>query len=424
MTNPPSSRQQIHARFAEHVSSGKAAFFAENGIDFIIGRRKGVYVWDIDGRRLFDAHCNGGVFNFGHRHPRLLAALRRALDDGLDIGNHHLVSEMRGRLGERLAALAPGDLQRVVFGVSGGEAIDLAIKLARGYTGRAKIISAIGGYHGHTGLALAAGEAMYREPFGPRPGGFVQVPFGDLDALATELDDDTAAVVFETIPATLGMVVPPPDFYAGVRALCDRRGALMIADEVQTGLGRCGAMWGIETYGVVPDLLVTGKGLSGGLYPLTATLYREHLNPFLHANPFIHVSTFGGSELGCAVTLELLDMVSEPGFLEHVRAMADLFGAGLADIQARHPILVEVRQRGLMMGIKLASPRLGPALSQLGINSGLLAVYANHDPAVLQLLPPLVVTADEARVVLALLEALLSELEARLGAASGSPAPA
>lgn len=413
--NTLEARDVIRTRFADHVSSGKAAFFAQAGIDFIIGRREGCYVWDLDGRRLFNAHCNGGVFNLGHRHPRLVAALHQALEAGLDIGNHHLVSDLRGRLGERLAAMTSGGLRRVVFGVSGGEAIDLALKLARGHTGRTKIISALGGYHGHTGLALAAGDALYREPFGPRPAGFVQVPFDDLDALAAAMDDETAAVIFETIPATLGIAVPSPDFYAGVRALCDRWGAVMISDEVQTGLGRCGAMWGIETYQVTPDILVTGKGLSGGLYPITATLYREHLNPFLHANPFIHVSTFGGSELGCAVTLALLDMVSEPGFLAHVQAMAALFASGLAELQARHGLVTEVRQRGLMMGLKLADPRLGPALSQLGFRRGLLAVYANHDPAVLQLLPPLIVQADEVNAVLTVLDGMLSELAGLVG---------
>jgi acetylornithine/succinyldiaminopimelate/putrescine aminotransferase len=403
----------ITQRFARHVSSGKVAFYEQAGIDFVLGRRDGIYVWDLDGQRLINAHCNGGVFNLGHRHPRIVAALRAALDEGLDIGNHHLVSEMRARLAERLAALSRGDLKRVVFGVSGGEAIDLAIKLARGHTRRAKVVSAVGGYHGHTGLALAAGDELYRAPFGPTAPGFAQVPFGDLDALAAEMDEDTAAVIFETIPATLGIAIPPEDFYAGVRGLCDQHGALMIADEVQTGLGRCGAAWGIDTYGVVPDIVVTGKGLSGGLYPMSATLYREHLNPILHANPFIHVSTFGGSELGCAVSLAVLDLLAEPGFLEHVRAVAEIFRSGFAALQARHPIVAETRQRGLMMGLKLASPRLGPAMSQLGFRRGLLAIYANHDPAVLQVLPPLIITPEQAQELLSLLDGMLSELEAQ-----------
>jgi acetylornithine/succinyldiaminopimelate/putrescine aminotransferase len=175
-------KARIIERFARHVSSGKAEFFTQAGIDFVFGKREGVYVWDVDGRRLVDCHCNGGVFNLGHRNARVIAALRNALDD-LDIGNHHLISEARARLAERLAALCPGDLKRVVFGVGGGEAVDMAIKLARAHTRRPNVLSAAGGYHGHTGLALAAGEAQYRQPFEPLAPGFVQVPFGDLEAL-------------------------------------------------------------------------------------------------------------------------------------------------------------------------------------------------------------------------------------------------
>jgi acetylornithine/succinyldiaminopimelate/putrescine aminotransferase len=402
------SKTAIIDRFAQHVSSGKAEFFAAAGIDFVMGRREGVYIWDVDGKRLVDCHGNGGVFNLGHRHPRVIDALRRALDE-LDIGNHHLLSEMRGRLAERLAELCPGDLNRVVFGVGGGEAIDLALKLARGHTGRPTVISVIGGYHGHTGLALAAGDELYSRPFEPLAPGFRRVPFGDLEALSAAMGPDTAAVLLETIPATLGIALPPEGYLAGVRALCDRHGAVMVADEVQTGLGRCGALWGIDTYGVVPDVLVTAKGLSGGIYPLAATVYREHLDPFLRRNPFIHVSTFGGSEVGCAVALEVLDILEEPGFLEHVRAMAGLFASGLSRLRERYPnLLVEVRQRGLMMGLKLAGPALGPLMTVVGFRLGLLTIYANHDPSVSQLLPPLIIQEEEAEEVLALLDRMLA----------------
>ncbi len=409
------AREQIVQRFARHVSSGKAEFFAQAGVDFIFGRREGVYVWDIDGRRrLIDCHCNGGVYNLGHRHPRIIAALEQALRE-LDIGNHHLISEHRALLGEKLAALSPGDLNRVVFGVGGGEAIDLAIKLARAHTGRPKVISARGGYHGHTGFALAAGEDDFSQPFAPLPPGFSRVPFGDLDALAAVMDGDVAAVLFETIPATLGMPLPPEDYYAGVRSLCDRHGAVMIADEVQTGVGRCGAVWGIETYGVVPDIIVAAKGLSGGLYPMSATIYRDHLNPFFHENPFIHVSTCGGAEVGCHVTLEVLRILEEPGFLAHVHEMADLFRAGLARLQARHPqILVEVRQRGLMMGLKMMSEACGPLMTVAGFHHGILTIYAHNDQSVSQLLPPLIIQEEEAQQVLEALDRMLSWLEGML----------
>jgi len=247
-------KESVIDQFSTHVSSGKAEFFKQAGIDFVTGKREGIYIYDQDGKKLINCHCNGGVFNLGHRNPRVIAALQRALAE-LDIGNHHLMSEPRTLLAKRLADISPGDLNWVIFGVSGGEAIDMAIKLARAHTGRAKVISALGGYHGHTGLALAAGDEKYRKPFEPLSPGFVQVPFGDLKALASAMDDGTAAVIFETIPATLGITIPPDDFFSGVRRLCDQFGAVMIQDEVQTGLGRCGAVWGIDTYDVIPDIL-------------------------------------------------------------------------------------------------------------------------------------------------------------------------
>jgi acetylornithine/succinyldiaminopimelate/putrescine aminotransferase len=261
------------AWFHDHVSSGKVDFFTQYGMDFVPGRREGVYLWDVQNEvRLINCHCNGGVFNLGHRHPVVVETLKSALDE-LDIGNHHLVSEQRAALGRRLAELAPGDLPYTVFAVGGGEAIDFALKLARAHTGRPGVISARGGYHGHTGLALAAGDRQYREPFGPMPPGFVQVAFGDIEAVAAQMGDDTAAFILETIPATLGMPIASPEYFGELRALCNRHGALLIIDEVQSGLGRTGRIWAIEHWAdpaasgsmVEPDILVTGKGLSGGI---------------------------------------------------------------------------------------------------------------------------------------------------------------
>jgi len=404
-------KEVVIEKFSQYVSSGKAAFFTQAGIDFVTGDRQGIYIYDQAGKKLINCHCNGGVFNLGHRNPRVIAALEQALTE-LDIGNHHLMSEPRAILAERLAAISPGDINRVIFGVSGGEAIDMAIKLARAHTGRAKVISAQGGYHGHTGLALAAGDEQYRKPFGPLSPGFIQVPFGDLVSLEAALDDDTAAVIFETIPATLGITIPPEDFFAGVRRLCDKYGVVMIQDEVQTGLGRCGAVWGIDTYNVTPDIIVTGKGLSGGIYPITATLYREHLNPFMHANPFIHISTFGGAEVGCYTALEVLNILEEPGFLAHVHQMALIFEQGFAKLCQQHPgILLGARQRGLMMGLKLADPRFGPLFTRIGFDAGLLVIYANNDPSAVQILPPLIIEQPEAMQVLGILDGMLTTLE-------------
>ncbi len=410
-------KERVVERFARHVSSGKARFFQQAGIDFVIGRREGIYVWDLEGNRLVNCHCNGGVFNLGHRHPRVVQALKRALDE-LDIGNHHLISEHRALLAERLARICPGDLNRVIFGVGGGEAVDTAIKLARAHTGRPGIVSAVGGYHGHTGFALAAGEPKYSDPFRPLAPGFYRIPFGDLDALREIMGEDIAGVLLETIPATLGIVVPPEDYFPGVRELCDRYGAVMIIDEVQTGLGRCGRAWGIETFGVVPDILITAKGLSGGVYPISATVYRDDLNPFFDHNPFIHVSTFGGAEVGCHVALEVLDILEEEGFLEHVRRIAEIFREGFRELREGHPeLLIETRQRGLMMGLKMVNEACGPLMTLAGFRHGVLTIYANNDTSVSQILPPLIIGKREAETVLESLDRMLAEVEAVLSGA-------
>jgi len=412
----PEKKTAIIDRFRRHVSSGKADFFESVGIDFVFGRREGAFVWDaVSGKRLINCHCNGGVFNLGHRHPDVVTALRDSLSSG-DIGNHHLISENRALLAEQLAGLLPGDLTYTVFGVGGGEAIDLALKLVRGVTGRQTIISAGGGYHGHTGMALATGDAQYRDPFGPNPPGFVQVPFNDPEALAAAMDNTTAAVIFETVPATYGTPVPAPNFYSYVRRLCDENGALMIIDEVQTGLGRTGRFWGIEHYDTVPDILVVGKGLSGGIYPMAATCFGAGLDSFFKDKPFVHISTFGGAEVGCPVAMRVLEISSRPEFLDGVNRLAGIFKAGFERLQPKHPeILVGLRQLGLMMGIEMVNETCGPVLSKTLYDNGILSVYANNNTAVSQLLPPLIIEPELAREILERVDAGLAAAKQLLG---------
>jgi putrescine aminotransferase len=414
----PLTKAQTLDLFRRHVSSGKVAFFEAAGIDFVLGRRDGAYLWDLAGdTRLIDCHCNGGVFNLGHRHPEIVATLMSSMTE-LDIGNHHLISAQRAALAQRLAQLAPGELSYTVFGVGGGEAIDLAIKLARGYTGRTNIISAKGGYHGHTGLALAAGDAQYRAPFGPPAPGFFQVPFNAIAALEKAVDGNTAAVLMETVPATFGILVPDTNYFRYVRELCDRHGALLIIDEVQSGLGRTGRLWGIEHFGVAPDVMVIGKGLSGGLFPITATCFRPELETVFQRAPFIHISTFGGAEVGCPVALKVLELSSDPAFLRRVGEIARLFQTGFRSLRAAHPaVLVGLRQLGLMMGIELVHPQLGPLFTKAAFDHGLLAIYANNDPRVVQLLPPLIVDRALADEILDRVDQALGTLERIAGGA-------
>ena len=387
---PYVSVEETMAAFARHLSSGKVALYRSLGLELVMGRREGIRFWDAySGRSWINCHCNGGVFNLGHRHPRVVAALRAALDE-LDIGNHHLISGFRAALASRLSATTGGRLPGVVFAPGGGEVVDIAIKTARGATGRQRVVSARGGYHGHTGLALAAGDPEYRDPFGPNLPGFVQVPFGDLDALAAVVDHDTAAVLLEPIPATLGMPLPPPGYLESVRALCREWGAKLVLDEVQTGLGRTGRMWCAHWDGVVPDALVTGKGLGGGLYPMAAVLLSDELHEVFHRHPFVHIATFGGAELGCVPALAVLDIIEEDGFLERVRELSGRFGDGFTGLP------FELRRRGLMMGFVFQDQGAAMASAAALFETGVFVVWANNDRRVLQFLPPLMLSDDEA----------------------------
>ena len=393
---PSDLKKDVIDLFGRHVSSGKAAFFRKYGMDFVMGQREGPYLWDIDGnKRLLNLHCNGGVFNLGHRNKELIDLLGETLKQ-VDIGNHHLMSRERAYLAAEIAELMPSDLDYTVFGVGGGEAIDLAFKVARAYTGRTKIISAVGGYHGHTGLALAAGDEKYRKPFGPQAPGFLQIPFGDSRALEAAADRETAAVILETIPATSGIIIPPEGYLRSVRECCSREGIVLILDEVQTGLGRTGKLWAFEHFDVEPDIVVLGKGLSGGLAPISATVLRRPLESVFHDDPFIHISTFGGSEAGCPVARRVLEISSTPEFLSNINQLSDQFQAGIQVLKKKHGRFVRgLRRLGLMMGLELIDKSSGPLLTKTAYDHDLLMVYANNDPSVCQLLPPLTIRPEQ-----------------------------
>lgn len=406
------TRQEV-LRLAEmYVCPDRVRTLTGFHADLVIGRRKGYRIWDLDGRELLDLHLNGGTFNLGHRHPALVEELRAALDR-LDIGNHHFPSVERSLLAERLVALTPG-MRYAVFGSGGGEAVDLALKSARRATGRSRVVSATGAYHGHTGLALAAGDERAAEAFRSTgaPGEFTHVPFNDAAALETACAaGDVAALILETVPATVGFVAPEPDYLAQAEAVCRRYGTALVLDEVQTGLGRTGPLWAFERYGVQPDAVVTAKGLSGGLYPISATLLDEWLGAWLEEDGWGHVSTFGGAELGCPVARRVLDITTAPETVRHVESLIATFSDGLAELRDRHPAwLLEVRQTGLVIGLKFAHPQGGMLMTGALMSAGVWAIYAGFDPSCLQFKPGLLLSDEDARTALAALDTACAQV--------------
>lgn len=392
-----SAAKQHTLELAErYVCPDRVRVMSAAGIDLVIGRREGYRIWDVDGHELIDIHLNGGIYNLGHRNPDVIATLMEALQT-LDIGNHHFPSTERAALAERLVDVTPG-MHYAVFASGGGEAVDLALTSARRATGRRRIVSVTDAYHGHTGLALAAGDEAAATSFLATEPDFVRVPFNDVAALERALVEATAAVILETVPATAGFPRPTPEYLPAVRRLCDATGALYIADEVQTGLGRSGRMWAVEHFGVVPDILVTGKGLSGGVYPIAATLLSRRAGAWLEIDGWSHISSFGGAELGCRVARTVLDLTTSA----LPELPIDAWSTGLADLQARYPQwIVEVRQTGLIVGVRFAHERGGMLMTKMLFDAGVWAAYAGFDPSVLQVKPGLLMTEDETAEVFA-----------------------
>jgi len=323
------------------------------------------------------------------------------------MGNHHFVSNARTKLAEALVSSAGEHMQYCVFTPGGAEAIDVAIRSAWRATKRRKIISFLGSYHGHGGLGLRAGETdMSRFFLQDAPEDeFVKVPFDDVGAMKNALEEhEAAAVLCEMIPATSGFLMPSPGYYSEVMKLCRKAGALFIADEVQTGLMRTGEMWACQGYGIEPDILVTGKGLSGGIYPISAAVLSKEVGAWLAEDGWGYSSTFGGSELGCVVALKVLEIIQRPAVIDNVRATSSFLTEGLEKIKSRHPFLVEIRQNGLVIGLRFDNPLGGALITACAFETGLWAFPAGFDRSVLQFKPNLLVDRAAAEEALSLLE--------------------
>jgi acetylornithine/succinyldiaminopimelate/putrescine aminotransferase len=412
----PEAKRAALDQFATYLNPQKVRVMRAAGLDIIEAQRSGPWVWDLDGRRFLDCFTSAGSFNVGRRHPRVVAAAHAAIDR-LDHGNFLLCSREKAELAAKLAEITPPGLTCTMFGSGGGEAVDFAIKVARGSTGRPRIVSSINGYHGHTGFALsAAGRGAFRQPFEPLMPEFVQEPFGDIDALAAVVDERTAAVLLEPIQGEGGIVVPPPGYLSAVRAVCDRAGALLILDEIQTGMGRTGRWWAGEHFDVVPDIMTIAKSLGGSLVPISATVFTEDVREFMIPNPFIHLSTFGGSDVACAVALEVIAVMEETGLVAHAAAMGERLFTGLDAVAAAHPeVISEVRGMGLMAGVEYTEDSMGPRMSYHLADHGVLAVYSGNQPSVMRLMPSLVVEEAEVDFLLEALDAAIADLESGAG---------
>jgi putrescine aminotransferase len=388
-------RDRTVSEYAEHVNPGLARLlnFAGFGVEV---RAEGVYLYDHEGNRYLDCLGGFGVFSLGHRHPRVVEAVKRQLDL-MPLGAKVFFSPVQAELATRLAEIAPGELQYTFFSNSGAEAVEAALKFAKAATGRHKFVSTHGGYHGKTlGALSATGREKYQKPFEPLVPGFSFVPFGDAAAATAAITDETAAMIVEPIQGEGGIRVPPDGYLRALRQRCDETGALLIVDEVQTGLGRTGKTFACEWDGVAPDVMTLAKCLGGGVMPIGATMGTPAVwQKVFGENPLVHTSTFGGNPMACAAGVAALDVLRDEGLAERSAEVGAHLLAGLRRVADEHDLVAEARGRGLMIGVELAMDEVGELVTAQMVKRGLVAAYTLNNPRVIRFEPPLTISREE-----------------------------
>ncbi len=404
--------------FSRHINRGQVKYLKAGHLDIIETERKGVRFIDPEnGREMIDCFSSAGCFNVGRGNPEIIKALDEALDM-LDMGNQSMVSPYKVALAEALVQIAPGDLNHVIFVSGGGDAVDGALKLARGSTGRSGVISTVKAYHGHTGFALSAnGKAHYRSYCEPLMPDFHFVPLNDLTKVEEAANESIAAVIVEPVQGEAGIFIAEDDYLRGLRSICDRYGIVLIFDEIQTGFCRTGRIFAAEHSGVVPDIMVVAKSLGGGIYPNGAIIYRDRdiLVNYINKNPDFHTSVSGGTDLGCYVSLKVLDFIQKEKLWENAREKGELLKKALERLRSDNPeIIREVRGRGLMLGLEYIHEFMGPMMSDALARNGVFAAYSGNAPQVMRFMIPLVAGEKDIRDLISAIEKAVDSMKTLL----------
>jgi len=374
-----------------------------------IVRGRGAVVWDDKGRKYVDCMGGYGVAIVGHSNPKVVAAIKKQAQT-LITCHGSLYNDARAAFLQRLTSCTPKGLDAAFLSNSGAEANEVAIKLARKVTGKKGIVALKNAFHGKTAGALSmTWSKKYKEPFEPLLQGVTHVDLGDVDALEKAMDSDVGAVIIEPIQGEGGIVLPPDGYFRRVREMCDKKGVLMIDDEIQTGLGRTGKLWAISHWGVVPDIMTSAKGLAGGV-PIGATITRAEVLSSLKKGE--QTSTFGGNPLACAAGTATLDYIIRNDLPSQAARKGRYFMDKLKAMGSRHVLTREVRGKGLMLAFELRvdiQDILNDAIS-LG------AIFTYSGRTIVRMLPPLVITEPQmAKSVEVLEKAMVKEEERRAG---------
>ena len=371
-----------------------------------IERGLGAHVWDTSGKEYIDCMGGYGVALVGHCNPRVVKEIKAQLDKIITV-HSSLYNKTREAFLEKLIKISPKSLSQVYLNNSGTEAVEAAIKFARKFTGKKKMVAMNGSYHGKSLGALSVTfNQKYRKAFEPLVDTVSFTSFGDIEALRNAVDSDTAMVILEPIQGESGINVAPDGFLQQVRKLCDEKGVVLVFDEIQAGLGRTGKMWASQHWDTVPDIMCLAKGIAGGV-PMGATLVRPDI--LASINKGEQSSTFGGNPLSCAAGIGAIDALTEDKLVENADKNGKLFREGLERLKEKHNIIREIRGKGLMIGVEMKFEVKDILFD--GIANNLLLLYSGKN--ILRLLPPLVISESDINKALETLDAILTKEEQR-----------
>ena len=378
-----------------YVNAGVSALHTFMGAEAVEWRAEGSAVWDSEGREYLDLLAGFGTLALGHRPAAVVAAVKAQLDR-MPLASRVLFSKPATDLAAALADILPGEIAKSFFCHSGAEAVEGAIKLARLYTKRPGIVAAEGGYHGKTmGALSASGRDVYAKPFAPLMPGVTHVPFGDAEALASAADAETAAVILEPVQGEAGVIVPPDDYLPKAREVCDKAGALLVLDEVQTGFGRTGTMFACERSGVAPDVICLAKALGGGVMALGAFASTPTIWAVLEENPYLHSSTLGGNPLACAAGLAGLREIQRLDLPARAEKVGEHALGRLREVQQAHPdVIAQVRGRGLLIGVQFTDADIAGLVIAGLLQRSVIAAYTLNNPEVIRIEPALTIPED------------------------------
>lgn len=374
---------------------------------------------DVNGKEYIDCLGGFGIYNVGHRNPKVVHAVEKQLHRQA-LHSQDLLDPLRAMLAKVLADITPGDLKYSFFVNSGTEAVEGALKLAKSYSNRTTFIAATKAFHGKSlGSLSGTAKSVFRKPFQPLVNGFRHVQFGDIDMLRKTMEacattgDDVAAVILEPIQGEGGIIIPPEGYLKQVRELCDKFGALLIFDEVRTGMGRTGKMFCAEHSEVVPDIMCLAKAFGGGVMPAGAVVAKEEVFKTWFPNPFIHTTTFGGNPLACAAALATINTLIEEKLPERATEVGEYFINGLKEKAKGHEDKVlEIRGQGLMIGVEFHKDEVGYEVSKGMFDNGVLVAGTLVNSKTIRIEPPLTIEYAEVDRVIETFGKVLEQVKA------------